>query len=102
MEPMNFGPPDARAPYTNDDEEECARCGNRQAPHGDQEGNTWIGCSFEDCEKWYHQVCIGMSDEEYRRVNANEDAEWFCTEGCRAKHLAQKNERAALQAETAK
>ena len=94
MEPINFPaaqaglPADGRAPYTGDDEEECARCGHRQAPHGDQEGNTWIGCSEEGCGKWYHQVCIGMPDEEYRRVTANEDQDWFCTEACRANHKA--------------
>lgn len=92
MEGVHFGPgpgglpPDARVPY-GDDEEECARCGSRYALT-DQEGAdmSWIGCSYEECGKWYHQVCIGMPDEEYRRVTANEDQDWFCSPACRSGH----------------
>lgn len=103
---VNFGPtqaglPEGRTvPYTaGDDEEECAHCGSRYAQHTDQEGAdmSWIGCSYEECGKWYHQVCIGMPDEEYRRVTANEDQDWFCTDDCRASHLAHRGERAAVE-----
>lgn len=86
MEGAHFGPPEGRLPY-GDDEEECARCGSRYA-QTDQEGAdmSWIGCSYEECGKWYHQVCIGMPDEEYRRVTANEDQDWFCSPACRSGH----------------
>jgi len=97
MEGVHYGPvpgglaPDGRPmPYTaGDDEEECARCGSRYALNQEQEGveMTWIGCSYEECGKWYHQVCIAMPDEEYRKVT-EDDQDWFCTEQCRSSHLA--------------
>lgn len=98
-EPAGGLPAEAGAGQGGDDEEECARCGSRYAQHADQEGAdmSWIGCSYEECGRWYHQVCIGMADDEYRRVTAHEDQDWFCTEECRRGHLALRGDAAALE-----
>lgn len=106
MGDINFAPNqgglpiDVRSvPYTaGDDEEECALCGSRYAQQAENGADmSWIGCSYETCGKWYHQVCIGMPDDEYRRVTENEDHEWFCTDACRASHLNISGERATAE-----
>lgn len=78
---------DGRLQGLGDDEEECAHCGNRHAPHNDNDGADmqWIGCENEDCGKWYHQVCVGISEEEYSKI-MNENKDWFCTPACETSH----------------
>lgn len=67
-EPDGNGGHQTVMPFTfalqGEDEEKCSECKAHFAPGFENRDMTWIGCEFQKCGKWYHSVCIGISNDE--------------------------------------
>ena len=50
--------------YEDADDEKCFSCGNHFVKGKENQDMTWIGCEYQDCGKWYHSFCIGMTNEQ--------------------------------------
>ena len=56
----------------------CGKCGLDC-----KEGQRSMGCNL--CLKWYHTVCVEMSDDTYDALQKVTMTKWFCGENCEQK-----------------
>jgi len=66
----------------NDDAYFCPVCAMKYDDN-DPSGGDWIGCDADECNKWFHQTCAGLT----RAPPKNQP--WYCPE-CRVKGLGRK------------
>lgn len=64
-----------------DDDEICEKCMRKFVEGKEHLEITWIGCDYDGCSKWYHSFCVGMTNEDCKkREDQNEN--WFCSDFC--------------------
>lgn len=69
-----------------DDDEICEICKRKFVQGREQEILTWIACDNDDCGKWYHSFCQGMTNEECKEREEKE-MQWFCSDDCKSSHM---------------
>ena len=59
-----------RSETEDNEDSKCPGCDSEVGPDD-------FGICCDRCEKWFHSVCIGMSDKEYTSLTS-QDEDWFC------------------------
>lgn len=57
----------------SEDDRELCICRQIRASMDNEEENPMIGCDVEQCQRWYHLDCVGITQEE-----AKSYADWTC------------------------
>lgn len=72
-----------------EDEDICDKCHQRNLEN-EPTDMFWIGCDFQECGKWFHTKCIGMTTEKYYTIQS-QCLDWFCKQACEEASKSTKN-----------
>ncbi|XP_060575063.1 uncharacterized protein LOC132732603 [Ruditapes philippinarum] len=56
----------------------CAVCGERGRVNDEVNGVMWYGCDDGMCGRWYHEECLGQSENEYLKESESDGMPWYC------------------------
>ena len=87
IEPMQqiYGNFSSEAGIEQEDDEICEKCMRKFVEGKEHLEITWIGCDYDGCSKWYHSLCVGMTNEDCK-IREEKNESWFCTEFCHNSH----------------
>ena len=94
---MVYEPQQVPQQFTSDptieqeDDEICEMCMRKFVEGKEHLDVTWIGCDYEECGKWYHSLCQGMTNEDCRLRNEREE-DWFCSDDCKKNEQNRRNQ----------
>ncbi|XP_060572179.1 complexin-2-like [Ruditapes philippinarum] len=56
----------------------CAVCGERGRVNDEVNEVMWYGCDDGMCGRWYHEECLGQSENEYLKESESDGMPWYC------------------------
>ena len=57
-------------------EEETTRCPECEGVYDGNESCNWILCDGENCNRWYHDHCVGLENDSIQSI---ESKTWLCS-----------------------
>lgn len=59
----------------NEDQNRFCICMIDKENNNNTENSKWIFC--ESCQRWYHIICVLMTEEDYENIQKNNE-KWYC------------------------